>query len=237
MIIKQSKLNELLKELILENFDPLDFNLPNLRNMTFNSNKYNNGITSSKYMYNLKKNNQYFFSFHNFNSGQIGNPEYCPGVNFAIETINAYVSFDKLKGTFNAWLKELRTEIAADEYYESIFKKSEKPFLIINEQSNDFFSEKEISLIESHFQEIKGQIHTLNLSKEQIKGLEAKFDEFVNSARVDKKGKWLDYIFGGLFSAVISLAINPDTANRLYNLIKAGIDTIIFNNGLLLINP
>lgn len=236
MRIKQSKLNELIKVFPENNFDPIDFILPDLGNMKFNETKFTTGF-ATEYKFNYKFNEQYKFAFYYHDTAKIYDPRYFPGVTFDNEMIKGLVSFDSLKNTFQNWLRELKVEIEADKFYKSIFNRENQPFIINAQTSDEYFSESEMKSIEIYFDDIKKQVQFWNLTNLQVKGLESKIDEFIASSKTDKKGKWLDYIIGGLFSAVIALAINPDTANKLYFIIKQGIDSIIFKSGIMLINP
>jgi hypothetical protein len=101
--------------------------------------------------------------------------------------------------------------------------------LILDKNSNEYFSITEINSIENYFKEIEVKLESLKLSNKQLEGLKMKFEEFIEGSKIDKRGKWLDYIIGGLFSAFISMAINPDTAAEIYELVKNGINTIIKN--------
>lgn len=236
MRIKQSKINELLKIVIEEGFTPLEFLFPDLNSLEFNTTEFAPGY-ATEYKFIYQANEQYKFTFYYHETAKIYDPRYLPGVTYDEEMIKGSISFDNLHETFRNWLRELKVELEADKYFKSIFNRKNQPIVINAETSDEYFSESEIKKIETYFDDIKKQLLQLDLTKEQIIGLEAKIDDFIASSKVDKKGKWVDYIIGGLFSAVISLAINPDTANKLYFIIKQGIETIIFQKGIMLINP
>ncbi|HRF81057.1 MAG TPA: hypothetical protein PL070_13325 [Flavobacteriales bacterium] len=230
MRIKQSQLNEFLHLIADADYVLDSFEVPNLDKMKYNTLKFEDGWLGSKYRFSYKENQIYYFLFETHGAGKFCNPEFCPGVNYANEIINDWVSWKRLKETFELWLNELSKELTAEIAYKSFFNKGASPFLKFKESADDYFTEAEVREIKVHLLKIKSKLPELELTEFQIHSIEKKLDDFIESCKIDKKNKWLDYVIGGIFSATIGLAINTDTANKLFYLIKSGIESLIFVN-------
>ncbi len=119
------------------------------------------------------------------------------------------------------WLRHLKRETNTVDKWET-FKKGLQliPFSFDTNNKTENFSKDELKLIALKIDSVKHEIIKLQLPSDTIKQLNAKLDSLDKKADKLSKTDWKALFIGTIFTIIFNLAIPPETAKTIWEIIR-----------------
>lgn len=166
------------------------------------------------------KNTKYYFQFRYIDERHY-RTEYSPSGRSLILDEKVFGGWKEFIGVTRKWLRHLKRETNALDKWDT-FKKSLQliPFAFDTDNKKEKFSADELKLIELKIQTVKQEIKKLELPKDTIKQLNAKLDSLNEKADKLSKTDWKELFIGAVIGTIFNLAIPPDAAKTIWEIIR-----------------
>ena len=209
MRLLQTQKNDIFDIIIDEGLNPKDFK--------FSEEEYSNDeiVTYLKF-----KNTEYYFMFRRVDNSYY-ETQYSPAersLEFQEQVRGGWKQFSiRIK----RWLRHLKRETNIVDKWET-FKKGLQliQFSFDTNNKTENFSKDELKLIALKIDSIKHEIIKLQLPSDTIKQLNAKLDSLDEKADKLSKTDWKDFFIGAIFTIILDLAIPPETAKTIWEIIR-----------------
>lgn len=172
------------------------------------------------------KDTKYYFLFERAFHNQY-NVSWIPG-EYKLEDNERAKGWKSLLVKIRKWLKNLARENSIINKWELLEKEIRStPSLFNTTNDSDQFSSQELKLISLKINILKLEFKSLALPEASIHALNEKLDNLLDKADQLSKTDWKELFIGGIIGTIMNLAIPPEAAKTIWDLIHKTFNQLI----------